>query len=99
MVTATDVERIAHLARLHLTPEESAGFAAHLSAVLDHAAALSTLALDDIPPTATVSPVQSVVREGDLARASLPRSAVLANAPFADGASFVVQATLGDGGS
>jgi len=99
MVTETDVERIAHLARLHLTPEERIGFAAHLSAVLDHAAALAALDLEGIPPSATVAPERSVVREHDAPAESMRREAVLANAPASDGASFVVQAALGDGGA
>jgi len=99
MVTATEVERVARLARIHLSTEERAGFALHLSAVLDYASALASLDLDDILPTATVAPVHSVVREGDAPVAGMPRSSILANAPASDGASFVVQATLGDGGA
>jgi aspartyl/glutamyl-tRNA(Asn/Gln) amidotransferase C subunit len=96
MVTPTEVERVAHLARLHLDVEEREIFASHLNAVLEHAAMLATLDLDDILPTATVAPVQSVVRDGDVSAPSMPRAEVLANAVVTDGASFVVQATLGD---
>lgn len=96
MVTATEVERVAHLARLHLSADEQARMAAHLSAVLDNAAMLAKLELDDILPTATVAPVHSVVREGDAPAQSMPRADALGNAPASDGASFVVQAALGD---
>jgi aspartyl-tRNA(Asn)/glutamyl-tRNA(Gln) amidotransferase subunit C len=96
MVTPTEVERVAHLARLHLDAGEREKLASHLSAVLEHAATLATLDLDDILPTATVAPVQSVVRAGDEPVPSMPRAEVLANAAATDGASFVVQATLGD---
>ncbi|MCX6017221.1 MAG: Asp-tRNA(Asn)/Glu-tRNA(Gln) amidotransferase subunit GatC [Chloroflexi bacterium] len=98
MVTEIEVERIAHLARLELSRDERVRFASHLAAVLDHAAALESLELDEIPPTASVLSVHSIVREEDVVGVSLPRQSVLANAPATDGAGFVVQATLGDGG-
>jgi aspartyl-tRNA(Asn)/glutamyl-tRNA(Gln) amidotransferase subunit C len=94
MLTEAEVERIALLGRLALTDEEKARYARQLSAVLDYAAQLATLDVEGIPPTATVIPIRSVMREGDEVFGSLPRADALANAPSTDGASFVVQATL-----
>jgi aspartyl-tRNA(Asn)/glutamyl-tRNA(Gln) amidotransferase subunit C len=94
MLTVTEVERIAHLARLAITDEEKARYAAQLSAILDYAAELAAVDLDDVPPTATVSPVRSMMRESDEVARSLDRKDVLANAPATDGLSFAVQATF-----
>ena len=95
-LSESDVERIAHLARLELTPEEKSRYAQQLSAVLDYAAQLSLINVDGIAPTASVLAVRSVVREGDQVSGELPRKAALANAPKTDGASFEVQGTFAD---
>jgi len=51
-----------------------------LSAILDYAARLQELDTEAIPPTASVVPLQNVMRE-DRVIPSLPRDQVLANAP------------------
>lgn len=94
MLTVSEVERIAHLARLAITDEEKARYAAQLSAILDYAAELAAVDLDGVPPTATVSPVRGVMRADDEVSGSLDRKDVLANAPATDGLSFAVQATF-----
>ncbi len=95
-LSAAEVEHIARLARLSLSEDELARYARQLSAILDYASQLAGLDIEDIPPTATVLPVHSVMREGDEVRAGLPRADALRNAPDTDGANFVVQATFGD---
>ncbi len=84
---------IADLAKLELTEQEIDHFADQLSAVLDYASRLEQLNTEDIPPTATVLPVQNVMRE-DVARPSLPREQALANAPAAVDGQFRVDAVL-----
>lgn len=96
MLTQAEVERVALLGRLELTDEEKARYARQLSAVLDYAAQLASVDVTDIPPTATVLPLRSVMRVGDELGDCLPRPDALANAPSTDGASFIVQATFGD---
>ena len=95
-LSAAEVEHIARLARLSLSEDELARYARQLSAILDYASQLAGLDIEDIPPTATVLPVHSVMREGDEVRAGLPRADALCNAPDTDGVSFVVQATFSD---
>ncbi len=84
---------IADLAKLDLTEQEIDQYAEQLSAVLDYADRLNELRTDDIPPTASVLPLQNVLRE-DEARPSLPREQVLANAPAAVDGQFRVDAVL-----
>ena len=93
-LTAAEVDHIALLARLELTDDEKARYAEQLSAILDYAAELMSVNVDDIPPTATVLDARNVMRPEDISGGSLPHDAALANAPRTDGASFEVQATL-----
>jgi aspartyl-tRNA(Asn)/glutamyl-tRNA(Gln) amidotransferase subunit C len=92
-ITSDDVDHIALLARLGLSPEERATFRGQLSAILEHMRTLDELDTSSIPPTAQVIPLTNVMRE-DEQGPSLPREAVLANAPQADGEFFRVPAVL-----
>ncbi|MBX3064392.1 MAG: Asp-tRNA(Asn)/Glu-tRNA(Gln) amidotransferase subunit GatC [Anaerolineae bacterium] len=91
------VMQIAELAKLELTDAEIDTYAEQLSAVLDYASRLDQLDTSNIPPTATVLPLENVMRE-DVVRPSLTRAQVIANAPDAIEAQFRVSAVLdGDG--
>ena len=94
-LTQTDVEKIAHLARLALTEAEMTRFQGQLSAILDYAEKLNELDLDGVPPTAHAVSQQNVFRE-DKAEPSLPIEAVLYNAPKQAKNQFAVQAVLDD---
>lgn len=93
-LTRSDVEHVAHLARLGLTDGELARLEGQLNHILDQYAKLAGLDTDAIPPTAQVIELENILRE-DVARPSLPVEAVLANAPERDGDAFVVPAILG----
>jgi aspartyl-tRNA(Asn)/glutamyl-tRNA(Gln) amidotransferase subunit C len=94
-LTREQVRHIAELAKLKLSDDEISRMTAQLSAILDYAARLQELDTDAIPPTASVVPLQNVMR-ADTVTASLPRADVLANAPdqSEDGAFFRVRAIL-----
>ncbi len=87
------VEHIAELAKLGLSEEEKSLFAEQLSAILDYAAMLQRLDTGAIPPTASVLALENVMRD-DVARPSLPREDVLANAPHQVDGQFQVPAIL-----
>jgi aspartyl-tRNA(Asn)/glutamyl-tRNA(Gln) amidotransferase subunit C len=93
ILTREQVAHIAELARLALTDDEIALYQEQLSAVLDYAERLQALDTGDIPPTATVLPVHSVMR-ADQAAPSMPPGDVLANAPDSADGCFRVQAVL-----
>ncbi len=82
-LTRTQVQHIAELARLELSEEELNRMTGQLSAILEYAARLQQLDTEAIPPTASVVPLENVMRE-DTVTPSLPRDAVLANAPDKD---------------
>ncbi|MBI3913447.1 MAG: Asp-tRNA(Asn)/Glu-tRNA(Gln) amidotransferase subunit GatC [Chloroflexi bacterium] len=94
-LTREQVQHIAELAKLKLTDAEIEKMTAQLSAILDHAARLNELDTDMIPPTASVVPLQNVMRADEVAP-SMPRADVLANAPDKDsqGEFFKVNAIL-----
>lgn len=88
-----EVEHIAELARLELTPEEKDRYRQQLSAILDYAARLQTLDTSGIPPTASVLPARSVLRP-DVAKESLAPADVLRNAPQQTDQQFKVPLVL-----
>ncbi|MGH7957069.1 MAG: Asp-tRNA(Asn)/Glu-tRNA(Gln) amidotransferase subunit GatC [Opitutaceae bacterium] len=75
-----DIEQVAKLARLALTPEEKATFAQQLGGVLHHIEQLSKVDVTGIEPTAHAFAVSNVWRE-DVARPGLPVDQALRNAP------------------
>ena len=87
------VEHVAALARLGLTPEELERMREQLSSVLDHISMLEDVDTNDIPPTAQVIELESVMRDDDV-RPSLPRELVLRNAPRQEDGYFRVNAVL-----
>jgi aspartyl-tRNA(Asn)/glutamyl-tRNA(Gln) amidotransferase subunit C len=92
-LTRDEVDHIAELAKLALSEAEKTRFQEQLSDILDYARRLQALNTEAIPPTATVLPLRSVMRD-DVVTPSTPAPALLANAPKATGDSFEVQAVL-----
>jgi len=75
-----EVEHVASLARLGLTTEELSLMQDQLSSILGHIAVIDQVDTAMISPTAQVGSVSLLLR-ADVVAASLPRDAVLANAP------------------
>jgi len=94
-ITRQDVQHIAELAKLNLSDAEEGLYQEQLSAILEYAQRLNALDTEAIPPTATVLPLRSIMRE-DVARPSLPADEILANAPARSGDAFEVHVILED---
>lgn len=94
-ITPDEVAHVAALARLSLTDEELALFTEQLGDVLDTAAAIGALELDDVEPMAQPYPLANVLRP-DVVVASLDRDEVLAQAPDAEQGRFKVPPALGE---
>jgi aspartyl-tRNA(Asn)/glutamyl-tRNA(Gln) amidotransferase subunit C len=75
-----DLDHIARLARIALTPEEKAKFSAQLGDVIAYIAQLKEVDVSGVEPTAHAFPVENVWAE-DVAQPGLPVEAVLRNAP------------------
>ena len=86
---------MAKLARLELTEEQLDVFTPQLAAILEHAADVEALELDDVPPTAHPYPLTNVWRP-DVARDAGIRDAVLAEAPNTEDGMFRVPPVLGE---
>jgi aspartyl-tRNA(Asn)/glutamyl-tRNA(Gln) amidotransferase subunit C len=91
-----EVEYVARLARLGLGEDEISRMQDQLSSILEHIAAIEELDTEAIPPTAQVVALTNVMRQ-DVVAASLPRDAVLGNAPRQSEGFFEVHAILGGG--
>ena len=75
-----DIDHVAKLARLALTPEEKAKLSQQLGEVLSHIEQLGKVDVSGIEPTAHAFPVVNVWAD-DVARPGLPVEAALQNAP------------------
>jgi aspartyl-tRNA(Asn)/glutamyl-tRNA(Gln) amidotransferase subunit C len=84
-----EVMHVARLARLAMTDDEVDRFGAQLSAILDHAARVSEVAADDVPPTSHALPLSNVFRE-DIAGERLPQEKALSTAPETEDGRFKV---------
>jgi aspartyl-tRNA(Asn)/glutamyl-tRNA(Gln) amidotransferase subunit C len=93
-LTREEVEHVAALARLGLSDAEITRLQDQLSSILEHIAAIDRLDTEAIPPTAQVIAMTNVLRP-DVVSGSLPREAVLENAPRQSDGFFEVHAILG----
>ena len=93
-LTREEVEHVAALARLGLSDAEITRLQDQLSSILEHIAAIDRLDTEAIPPTAQVIAMTNVMRP-DVVSGSLPREAVLDNAPRQSDGFFEVHAILG----
>lgn len=75
-----NIDHVAKLARIALTPEEKATFARQLGDVLHHIEKLSTVDVSLIEPTAHAFPIVNVWQD-DLPQPALPVTDALLNAP------------------
>jgi aspartyl-tRNA(Asn)/glutamyl-tRNA(Gln) amidotransferase subunit C len=94
-ISRDEVIYVAKLARLDLTEEETTLFAAQLSSVIDHVAALRRLDTTGVKPTSHPLELVNVLR-ADVVVPSLDRDVVLANAPAAEDGKFKVPSILGE---
>ncbi len=92
-LSRSDVEHVAHLARLGLSDEELTLLEGQLNHILDQYEILTELPTDDIAPTTQTIELENILRD-DVVRPSLSVEAVLANAPARAGDFIVVPAIL-----
>ena len=94
ILTAADVERIATLARLELTADETARFADQLTAILAYADQVQQVDTSGVAPPVTTP---AATGRDDAPAPSLDRDLVLSQAPAADRAAglFKVPRVLG----
>lgn len=92
-LTSEQVEKVAELARLQLSPTEKERYTEQLSAVLDYFHMLSELETVNVSPTSHALMLQNVLRE-DTVSLSLEVAQVLQSAPQAHGHLFSLRRTF-----
>ena len=93
-LSRSDVEHVAHLARLGLTDAELTLLEGQLNHILEQYEKLAELDTEAIPPTAQTIELENILRD-DVVTPSLSVDDVLGNAPDAAGGYVVVPAILG----
>jgi aspartyl-tRNA(Asn)/glutamyl-tRNA(Gln) amidotransferase subunit C len=84
-----NIQYVAHLARLSLSPAEEQQFGAQLGGILGYIEKLKELDVTGIEPTAHAVPLVNVFRP-DLVGPSLSNEEALRNAPAQSGGLFLV---------
>ncbi len=84
-----DVKYVAHLARLHLTPDEEKKLGAQLGGILGYIEKLRELDVTSVEPTAHAVPMVNVSRPDEI-RPSLAQDDALRNAPAKANGLFMV---------
>ncbi|MBU0981087.1 Asp-tRNA(Asn)/Glu-tRNA(Gln) amidotransferase subunit GatC [Patescibacteria group bacterium] len=65
-LTKEEVEKLAHLARMKLTPEEVSKYSEQLTDILDYVQMLSELDTKGVPETSQVTGLSNVTREDEI---------------------------------
>ncbi|HVO83268.1 MAG TPA: Asp-tRNA(Asn)/Glu-tRNA(Gln) amidotransferase subunit GatC [Syntrophobacteria bacterium] len=88
-ITLEEVEHVARLARLEVSPGEKEELTRQMNRILQYVEKLNELDTTGVSPTSHAIDLENAFRE-DAVEASLPRDASLENAPESNGTEFVV---------
>lgn len=84
-----DIQYVANLARIALTPDEEAKLGSQLGDILGYVKKLEELDVTGVDPMAHAVPLANVLRTDEV-QPSIPQEAALANAPKQANGLFVV---------
>jgi aspartyl-tRNA(Asn)/glutamyl-tRNA(Gln) amidotransferase subunit C len=93
MLDRNQVHKVAHLARLDITPEEEIQFTTQLSSILEYFEQLKELDTKNVPPTTRAIEVSNVTRP-DITQSYTNRQVLLQEAPEQEGDFFRVPQIL-----
>lgn len=94
-ITREQVEHLAGLARIALTPDEVDKLTGELGHIVDSIAKVTEAVSADVPATSHPIPLANVFRD-DVVGETLTQQQALSGAPEHDGARFKVSAILGE---
>ncbi|AMM20335.1 asparaginyl/glutamyl-tRNA amidotransferase subunit C [Frondihabitans sp. PAMC 28766] len=94
-ITREQVEHLAGLARIALTPDEVDRMTSELGLIVDSIAKVQEVAGQDVPATSHPIPLSNVFRD-DVVGETLTQEQALEGAPEHDGSRFKVSAILGE---
>jgi aspartyl-tRNA(Asn)/glutamyl-tRNA(Gln) amidotransferase subunit C len=66
MIDREQVKKVAHLARLQISPEEEEQFTTQLNSILDYFEQLSELDTNNVPPTTRAIELSNITRADEL---------------------------------
>ncbi|MEM8638413.1 MAG: Asp-tRNA(Asn)/Glu-tRNA(Gln) amidotransferase subunit GatC [Cyanobacteria bacterium P01_G01_bin.54] len=89
----TEVQKVAHLARLSLSSDEEKSFTRQLSSILDYFEQLSELDTTDVEPTTRAIDISNITRPDQL-QSTVNPAVMLEVAPAPDGGFFRVPQIL-----
>ena len=92
-IGTTEITRIARLAHIELTPEETAAMSAELGQIVSFVEQLQAVDVEGVEPTDQVTGLIGVWREDEV-RPSMPREQLLANAPAQKDGYIVVKRVM-----
>ena len=95
MIDKEQVRKVAHLARLELSPAEEEQFTTQLGNILDYVEQLSELDVDDVAPTTRAIDVSNITRP-DVLQPYAEREAILQSSPEQEGDFFRVPKILNE---
>jgi len=88
-VDRIDVAYVAHLARLHLTTEETSVFQGQLEQIVQYVRKMDEADVEGVEPTSHALRITNVFRQDEI-RAGLQHETVIANAPAEIDEQFMV---------
>ncbi|NUM36609.1 MAG: Asp-tRNA(Asn)/Glu-tRNA(Gln) amidotransferase subunit GatC [Candidatus Brocadiae bacterium] len=94
MITLQEIQHIARLSKVYLSPEEEAEMAKDLETILSYFQKIKELPTENILPALSPIEICNVVRE-DIEKASLPLDAIAKNSPSFEEGFFIVPKVLG----
>ncbi|MEX0939328.1 MAG: Asp-tRNA(Asn)/Glu-tRNA(Gln) amidotransferase subunit GatC [Pirellulales bacterium] len=94
-ITRDQIEKVALLARLELSPEEAEKLTSQIAAIVDYVDQLGELDTDQVEPLAHPLDTSNVLA-ADEVQPSLSREDALRNAPRHDGEYYLVPPVLGE---
>ena len=95
IITKEEVKKVAHLARLEITPAEEEEFPSQLNSILEYFQQLSELDTTDVPPTTRAIDISNITRE-DVQQVTGDRKALLNAAPEREDDFFQVPQILSE---
>jgi aspartyl-tRNA(Asn)/glutamyl-tRNA(Gln) amidotransferase subunit C len=93
-ITVAEVERIAKLAHIGVTPAEAKSLAGELDAIVGFVEQLQSVDIEGVDPTDQVTGLENVMRDDVVKPAAQSRDELLANAPVSKDGYIVVKRVL-----
>lgn len=94
IINKEEVKKVAHLARLEITPQEEEELTTQLSSILEYFQQLSELDTTDVPPTTRAIDVSNITRE-DIQKTYEDQESLLNSAPEREENFFRVPQIMG----